>query len=156
MRRLRVASSTKFYLYEVSIYDVSTPHRLERLVALSNAVSASRRNPLVKWDNDRNGYGLFATRDYAAGEKVTEYYGARMPVRDGTRGDYMALLGKDVMINGLYGFKLGKEQGRWINESDSSRTIVNVELGRIVRTTQAVSRGEQFFADYGDEYDRDY
>lgn len=43
-----------------------------------------------------------------------------------------------------------------INESDSSRTEVNVKLGRDVIVVKAVKKGEQFFADYGVDYVREY
>ena len=120
----------------------------ERMVRLTNALEG----PQIKFDKDRRGFGLFAERDYKEGEKVTEYGGI---ISLGEQaGDYVAKMG-DVHVNGEYGFVLGKEQGRWINEFDRERSFVNVELGRTVKTTRPVNAGEQFFGDYGNEYNRE-
>jgi len=127
--------------------------QLERLVAACNRLGGA---PLVLWDPKRGGYGLFAERDYAVGEKVTEYGGIPYPASTNRTGDYVALMGKDTLVDGRYGFRLGQEQGRWINESDAQRSIVNVELGRVVRVIRPVAEGEQFFGDYGPDYDRSH
>lgn len=70
-------------------------------------------------------------------------------------GDYVAKASSDLHIDGRVGFSL-TAKGRWINESDRKRKIVNVELGRVVRATRNIKAGEWLFADYGEEYERDY
>lgn len=124
--------------------------------------------PLIREDGVR-GFGLFAERDYSAGEKVTTYvkkfektfslrcngrYGGVLHRKE-IQGDYVALLGDGIHIDGRTGFRF-EEKGRWINESDRDRSGVNVKLGRDVKTVCAVKKGEQFFADYGGDYQRDY
>jgi hypothetical protein len=87
------------------------------------------------------------------GEKVTEYGGTVSTYE--VAGPYVALMG-DIHVDGFCGFRLGVQRGRWINEYNRERSYVNTELGRIVRTTRSVLKGEQFFADYGNEYERHY
>ena len=108
--------------------------------------------PLVEWDNDRNCYGLRADVSYARGTKVTSYGGFKSikPLN----GDYVAKSG-EVYIDGEWDF-WPDEKGRWINESDRLRMNVNVKIGRDVRATRDIVKGEWLFADYGDEYERNY
>ena len=108
--------------------------------------------PKVCWDDERNCYGLKADRTYTCGEKVTTY-GGHMCVQEG-QGDYVAKTG-ELYIDGEYDF-FPEQKGRWINESDRDRTIVNVKLGRDVRATRDIEEGEWLFADYGEEYVRNY
>jgi hypothetical protein len=70
------------------------------------------------------------------------------------RGDYVAKSG-ELYIDGQYDFKLS-QKGRWINESDRDRTIVNVVLGRTVRAACDIEEGQWLFADSGPEFVRDY
>jgi hypothetical protein len=122
----------------------------DRLVKIINALGDG---PLVRWDPERGGWGLFAEKKYEEGEKVTEYGGTISTYE--VAGPYVALMG-DIHVDGFCGFRLGIQRGRWINEYDRERSHVNTELGRIVRTTRTVEKGEQFFADYGNEYERHY
>lgn len=122
--------------------------RLVRLIA------AFGNGPVVQWDHERSCWGLFAERDYCAGEKVTEYGGERS--LEEISGPYVARVGTDIHIDGYSGFLLGPERGRWINEHDAARSFVNVELARVIHTTRPVAKGEQFFGDYGGDYVRDY
>ena len=119
----------------------------------------SLRDPLILVDEKRGGFGLFATRDYAKGEFVTEYGGVVLSSSDSQRqnnnSDYVGYLGNGICIDGHHGFRLC-QRGRWINEYDGQRSVVNVKLGRNVRTTCPVKSGEQFFGDYGPEYQRSY
>lgn len=109
--------------------------------------------PAVEWDEQRNCYGLKARQPYKSGELVTTYGGIKS-VKE-IRGDYVAKGGADIYIDGRVGFKLS-ERGRWINESDRDRTIVNVKLGRNVRSTRDIAEGDWLFADYGPDYERNY
>lgn len=122
--------------------------RLVKLIALLG------NGPIVQWDPDRCCWGLFADRDYAKGEKVTEYGGEKS--LNEVNGPYVAKVGRDIYIDGYSGFLLGVERGRWINEYDAKREFVNVELARVIHTTRPVAKGEQFFGDYGPDYERHY
>ena len=135
--------------YKVTRHDVE--HNLDLVIRLCNET----RGPLVAFDYYRHCFGLKAERDYKAREVVTDYGGEVSHVAD-VEGDYVAQLAKtNVTIDGYCGF-LVREKGRWINESDNQRTLVNVELGRRVRTIKAVKQGDWFFADYGENYKRNY
>lgn len=131
--------------YVVTEEDVLT--RLPQVIEMCNDVDG----PKVFFDPVR-GWGLFADRDYRAGEKVTSY-GGYVAMHE-VRGDYVAHC-NEVHVNGYHGFEIF-EKGRFINEKDAERSVVNVQLGRTIRTVKAVSKGEQFFADYGNEYNRSY
>jgi hypothetical protein len=123
--------------------------RLADVVELSNAIGG----PQIVFDMFRNCYGLFADRDYKPRHALVTKYGGKKhhSVFD---GDYSAKLG-NLYIDGKHSFKIA-EKGRWINEFDSSGTFANVELGREIRTRSEIKSGEQFFADYGREYQRSY
>lgn len=110
--------------------------------------------PIVAWDEERHCYGLRADKDYRVGERVTTYNGHKSVKRGDQRGDYVAESG-DIIIDGLFDF-LPEEKGRWINESDRQRSVVNVNLARTVRATQRIFKGEWLFADYGIAYQRLY
>ncbi len=134
--------------YIVTLEDVND--RIEKIIHTSNSLGG----PQIKKDPIR-GWGLFAEKDYHAGRNVTQYGGVKVP--RGSEGDYMAATGTGrPFINGEYGFNIYTERGRWINESDAKRSIVNVILGERVLVIKDVKKGEQFFADYGDDYERDY
>jgi hypothetical protein len=109
--------------------------------------------PSVEWDHERGCYGLRARRNYARGEIVTTY-GGKKYTRE-VEGDYVAKASSDLHIDGRVGFKLS-EKGRWINEYDRDRIIVNVTLGRNVRATMDIAAGDWIFTDYGPEYERTY
>lgn len=122
---------------------------------LIQILARMQNGPLVMWDQERRCWGLFADRDYDLGEKVTEYGGEKS--LDEVAGPYVAFFEKTgLYVDGYSGFLLGEERGRWVNEYDAARSFVNVELGRVIRTTRPVKRGEQFFGDYGGDYQRDY
>lgn len=109
--------------------------------------------PEVAWDHVRGCYGLRARQPYRKGQAITEYGGRRS--RTELQGDYVAKASAELYIDGQYDFKLC-EKGRWINESDRDRTVVNVILGRTVRAACAIVAGEWLFADYGPDFVRDY
>ena len=121
---------------------------IEAVVVCVNSVPG----PIVCWDDDRRCYGLKADRAYKCGEKITTY-GGYISVKE-IQGDYVAKSG-EVYIDGKHDF-FPSQKGRWINESDRDRTVVNVKLGRDVRATCDIEAGEWLFADYGDEYVRNY
>lgn len=139
--------------YVVTNEDVKT--RLLQIVQEANWLVHGHAvtDPLILPDRERGGYGLFATRDYRAGEVVTEYGGTTSSALQ--KGDYVGYLGDGVCIDGHHGFRLC-QRGRWINEYNGERSMVNVTIGRQVRTTRPVKCGEQFFGDYGPEYQRNY
>ena len=148
MTKRQILSNFKKYI--TSPDDVQK--RLEDIIELSNSLGG----PKIKKDKIR-GWGLFADRNYQKGEIITKYGGAK--VSKDAVGDYIAVSGKGSYlkcINGLYGFNIYSERGRWINEYDGQRSKVNVILGERVLATKDIKKGEQFFADYGDEYERTY
>lgn len=120
----------------------------------SSRAATRRRAPLLRGMRSVIVYGLRADRDYRVGERVTTYNGHKSVKRADQRGDYVAESG-DIVIDSLFDF-LPTEKGRWINESDRERSLVNVNLARTVRATQKISAGEWIFADYGDAYQRLY
>lgn len=129
----------------------------EKMIVHSHKDVVERSNllvgPKIMHDPDR-GYGLFADRDYRKGETVTLYSGVEREKE--FRGDYAAYhppSGKT--IDGHHGF-WSNHKGRWINEFDAQRTVVNVKLGFEVRALRFIRAGEQLFADYGDDYQRAY
>ena len=109
--------------------------------------------PLIEWDDVRGCYGLKADRSYKQGELVTTYSGAKYSHE--IYGDYVTKAASDIHIDGRVGFKLS-EKGRWINESDRDRRIINVSLGRSIRATRDIEAGEWLFTDYGPDYIRNY
>lgn len=121
---------------------------LLEMIRLCNLMSG----PEVKWDVERKCYGLKAKRCYRKGEAITEYGGVKTvkPLD----GDYVAK-SAEVYIDGRLGFKIS-QKGRWINESDRDRRVVNVKIGRVVRATRDIADGEWLFADYGPQYQRTY
>ena len=108
--------------------------------------------PEVAWDDDRQCYGLRTRQSYRKGQAITEY-GGRKSIKP-VSGDYVAKSG-ELYIDGQYDFKVS-QKGRWINESDRDRTIVNVRLGRIVRAECDIPEGKWLFADYGPDFVRNY
>ena len=134
--------------YIVTLEDIT--NRITEVIFLSNVLGG----PQIMKDPVR-GWGLFADKDYKSGKNITCYGGIRVP-RD-SEGDYVAATGTGrPFIDGKYGFNIYTERGRWINESDATRSIVNVILGERVVVVKDVKKGEQLFADYGDEYERSY
>lgn len=121
---------------------------------IAHAIIAVNRQPgpEVAWDSDRQCYGLRARQPYRKGDAITEY-GGRRSLRE-LRGDYVVKSG-ELYIDGQYDFKV-TQKGRWINESDRDRTIVNVRLGRTVRAACDIDEGAWLFADYGPEFQRNY
>lgn len=120
----------------------------ERLVDAINVF----KGPKVQKDRVR-GYGLFADRDYEAGEIITRF-GGRVIYGGNISGDYVAKC-SEFYIDGFDGFRLS-ERGRWINEFDRERSFVNCSLGREIRAIVPVKKGEQFFCNYGNDYARKY
>ena len=108
--------------------------------------------PHIAWDDVRKCYGLIADRNYCIGEKITSYGGHK--TLNSVDGDYVAKA-SEVFINGEFDFYT-TEKGRWINEYDRERSIVNVSLGRTIRAIKNIQKGEWLFADYGPEYKRTY
>lgn len=120
--------------------------------------------PLVLPSVGRGGYGLFAERDYEPREFITRYEGIHGgPHAEGPYVVYNSYTRETV--DGAYGFPL-LAKGRWINEyaadTRQRRAHVNCRLeyhpeGRYIyfRTIgRVVRKGEEFFWDYGRDYDR--
>lgn len=144
MKRARRASNYSVYVVsERDLADIPT------LVLQSNAIGG----PVIAWDSDRMCYGLKAERRYLKGDIVTTYGGRKYSKE--VEGDYVAKAASDVHIDGRVGFHLS-EKGRWINESDRDRTIVNVALGRTIRAIRTIEPDEWIFTDYGPDYVRNY
>lgn len=141
---------SKIAAYVVTEKDIQLG--LANVILLVNTIEG----PQVRFDPVRRCYGLFADQDYEGSSRFVTEYGGSKSHRE-VDGDYSAKIGKagSFFIDGAFGFKI-KEKGRWINEFDAQRKFVNVELGRNVRTTVGIQAGEQFFADYGNEYIRNY
>lgn len=123
-------------------------NNLDGVIELTNGMPG----PRVSWDEERGCFGLKADKSYRKGELVTTY-GGRKSCKE-LFGDYVAKA-SEIYIDGKVDFLLS-QKGRWINESDRERRIVNVDLGRNVRATQEISEGEWIFADYGPDYIRTY
>lgn len=119
--------------------------RLPIVVALANLVPG----PVV-CRTEMRGYGLFADRDYAAGEVLTTYEGHKTT---SVRGDYLAYCGDGVSIDGSSGFSL-QAKGRWLNEWGRDRSVVHATLGRTIRAAVPIVAGQEIFVDYGVDYDR--
>lgn len=126
-----------------------------KLRSLFNVISDCNavEGPIVSWDMERHCFGLRAEKKYKAGERITTYGGTRSskPIN----GDYVAKAASDCFIDGRVGFKL-KEKGRWINESDRTRSKVNAKLGRNVKALTDIEEDEWIFVDYGKDYKRTY
>lgn len=136
------------------VCDLDIQKRLTTVIYNTNLLPG----PVVEWDVMRNCYGLRADRFYRVGETITHYGGKiHFDPKGRMRGDYLAALGKSgSVVDGYSGFKLW-EKGRWINESDRERKVVNVEITRIkVVALCDILQGEWIFADYGEEYERSY
>ncbi len=149
----KIPRTLKNFMSNFSVTKPDITARLHKIIELSNALGG----PQIKYDPKR-GYGLFADKIYEKGCRVTKYGGILIRKKRGDpdpEGDYMGKRGDGAFINGEYGFLL-LEKGRWINEKNASRSKVNVKLGTAITTTIRIEKGEQFFADYGDEYIRDY
>jgi len=123
---------------------------VEQLVEAVNLFSG----PKVKRDPIR-GWGLFADRDYKRGELITLFGGNIIYSAAEVQGDYVARC-SEFYIDGFYGFRLGTEKGRWINEFNSEVTFINCSLGREIRAVVDVEEGDQFFCNYGKHYVRKY
>lgn len=112
------------------------------------------------------GLGLFAERDYFAGELVTQYGGRRSDTQ--IDGDYVLMI-KQNRKKPFYldtqepgSFKEPEQRGRYINESISRRNVdarFNSRTQQVefyVRSNTVVPKGTEFFWYYGDEYKRNY
>jgi hypothetical protein len=132
---------------------VATEAMMEQSPFAHLFVAVNRQpGPEVAWDDDRQCYGLRTRQSYRKGEAITEY-GGRKSVKE-LHGDYVVKSG-ELYIDGQYDFKVS-QKGRWINESDRDRTIVNVVLGRIVRAACDIPEDAWLFADYGPDFVRNY
>jgi len=155
-----IPNNEKLVDYIVSMQRPSRQRKIESDVTendLNDIPSLVKRvnqidGPKVEWDNERNCYGLKADRMYKKGKLVTTYGGIKYLKE--VHGDYV-VKANEIHIDGRFGFKLS-EKGRWINESDRDRKIVNVTLGRDIRATRIIQPGEWIFADYGPDYVRNY
>lgn len=140
----------RLYQKQLSNYEVSDSDLidLETVISFINQIDG----PAVEWDQHRNCYGLKTRQCYKKGDFITTYGGTKSFKE--INGDYVAK-GSEIYIDGRVGFKLS-EKGRWINESDNKRTHINVKLGRRISAISDINKGEWLFADYGDEYIRNY
>lgn len=124
-------------------------------------------------DAGRRGRGLFALRDYYAGEMVTRYTGIIASIKEYreayysglTTGDYMALANEDgsLVVDSERSDEAGP--GRYVNHSKRG---ANCRIARLPMPTVAgmdvtpgllyiqcerdVPAGSEFLTDYGDKY----
>ena len=117
--------SVKLARCKVTLADIE--QNLHTVILLSNELGG----PQVLYDSERQCFGLFADRDYRAGELVTTYGGKEWNLE--CSGDYVASVNERRHIDGLHDFEL-QQKARWINEFNSERSIVNVKLGLSIRT----------------------
>lgn len=104
------------------------------------------------------GDGLFAERDYAANEFVTFYSGSVL--RDSTlEGDRVLSIDRNWNIDGSGVCRHSAAQGDLINHASSStlqncafRTHNRSLKSVCIKTIKVVSRGQEFFTDYGPEF----
>lgn len=122
---------------------------LQHIIALANLVDG----PIILPSPGR-GHGLFAERDYRKGERITQY-GGTVSHAATAAGDYVGYLGDGVYVDGAAGYTLA-QKGRWVNESDRDRSVVNATLSRDIRASTFIASGQEIFVDYGSEYKRNY
>lgn len=149
----------KIKSYLVTQAEVETPVELVNVALLASLLPG----PVVLKVNEKVGYGLFAERDYAPAERLTDYGGRLLDKPES--GPYVVDLQysdssgnwKVCSLDALYGFSPA-DKGRWVNEGPA----VNVQLKKYPKEKRAyfvvsgvhVKRGQQFYWDYGQEYDR--
>ena len=103
------------------------------------------------------GYGLFAARDFAAGEHLADYTGDELIIRqDGDGGPYCLALTRRRAIDAA---PTNTGYGRWANDPRGSGGGPNAEFvvnrargtGRL-RATARIRKGEEIFVSYGPQY----
>jgi hypothetical protein len=109
------------------------------------------------------GYGLFARRDIARGERITVYGGIRMSHDyyhfHGIPGFYVIGTAHGEIVDGTSCFRLS-EMARWANSILPSSSALSfgaesfLEPGNvpILRATRNIAAGEEIFIDYGPHY----
>ncbi len=110
---------------------------------------------LVKLSIQGSGKGLFATRDFAAGEMVAEYTGKRITttVADTLKTRYLFEVDKKWTIDGA----TLSNRARWINHACMPNCESDIRDGRIfIHTLHPVFSGEEFTFDYGEEYFKEF
>lgn len=122
----------------------------------------SERTPevLLGWVDDEIGWGVFAAKDFAKMEFVTEYTGV---VRGRKRGDehnsycFEYLLLPDEPTDFLIDAQMRGGISRYINHSEksnltSSMIVVDGVSHIILYTNQRIPKGTQLCYDYGPQY----
>lgn len=143
----------------VSKWAISKPKFMKTLIRIAN-----ERGPIIKKSKiSKGGFGLFADRDYRAGDKITNYGGNIIyhPTKENEKSQYLLPLDYDsnAVIDGEYNFDIIKEKGRWINDSKGSKLKTNCEFVininkpyQLVVAIDKIKKGEEFFSNYGQDY----
>lgn len=151
--------------------DVLTPEQKETVVEVGDDMEKVRvlvnliPGPRILKSQGR-GYGLFADKEYSkqpndGDTKQPRIMYGGMVAKEGEEdftGPYVATNDYEIDIDSLYWFKLN-EKGRWINDdlpynatavhsTKKDKIVIGVRLGKTVQ------RGDEFFLNYGADYNR--
>ena len=103
------------------------------------------------------GMGLFATRDFAAGEHLADYTGDYLiPHRDNVGGPYALQIKRSLLIDAA---RTNTAAGRWANDPRGSAHDPNAsfvlntarQTGRL-KASKAIKAGEEILVSYGQAY----
>ena len=103
------------------------------------------------------GMGLFATRDFAAGEHLADYTGDYLiPLRDNVGGPYALQIKRSLLIDAA---RTNTGAGRWVNDPRGSlhgpnaSFVLNTarQTGRL-KASKAIQAGQEIFVSYGQAY----
>lgn len=159
--------------YAFTVDDLDT--QLPQVVAAANAQQGD--GLVVRQSGPGKGYGLFATRNFPAGARLTRYGGAVVDF-DTAEGPYVIVSVKrrgHVARDASHGFRPG-EKGRWINDpwteplpgewlEDAQKRWHQRQNAKLVVkddddgnwwfvSTRPIAAGEEILWDYGDGYVR--
>lgn len=106
-----------------------------------------------------SGLGLFAADDIGWGQRIIEYVGQKISVREGNRrekfydkigANYLFSLNDKYDIDGL----VGGNESRFINHSSKNFNCVPIrENGKIyLYSYKDIGKGEELLFDYGDSF----
>lgn len=101
-----------------------------------------------------HGRGMFANRDFKKGERVIQYVGQRLSVKEGNRrskfygtiGYCPLLFAGDYYIDGI----CGGNESIYTNHSDKPNLDYDVDGDQVwFITIKPVRKGQEFFLNYG-------
>ena len=116
-----------------------------------------KNEPIVKPSHNNLGKGLYAEKDYEAGELVTTYEGNVLSPEDVRKMDtsYMYKPKQGLIIDGKFNF--GSSKGRYINCAPKGEEN-NVTWGKLIgnkvniRAKRKIMKAEEFYINYGSQY----